>query len=63
MTHLSGLESESETSEVPIHSFAQVFVLTNLQDEIKVSASHLGMTGMVALSSGVLHDMQVRESA
>ena len=63
MNHLSGLESESETSEVPIQTFAEVFVLTNLQDEIKVSTSHLGMKGMVALSSGVLHEMQVRESA
>ena len=63
MTHLSGLESESDTSEVPILIIFTGFVLTDLQDDTKVSASLLGMSGVVALSSDVFHDVQVRKNA
>ena len=61
MTHLSGLESESDMSEVSILIIFTGFVLTDVQDETKVSVSDLGKTGVVALSSSVLHDVQVKE--
>ena len=61
MTNLSGLESESDTSEVPILIIFTGFVLTDVQDETKVSVSDLGKTVVVALSSSVLHDVQVKE--
>ena len=61
MTHLSGLESESDMSEVPILIIFTGFVLTAVQDETKVSVSDLGKTVVVALSSSVLHDVQVKE--
>ena len=63
MTHLSGLESKSDMSEVSILIIFTGFVLTDLQDDTKVSASLLGMSGVVALSSDVFHDVQVRKNA
>ena len=61
MTHLSGLESESDMSEVPILIIFTGFVLTDVQDEAKLSVSDLGKTDVLALPSSVLHDVQVKE--
>ena len=61
MTHLSGLESESDMSEVPILNIFTGFVLTAVQDQTKVSVTELGKTGVVAVSTSVLHEIQVKE--
>ena len=64
MTHLSGLESESDMSEVPISAIVTGCLLTNVKDETKSSVkAGLGETGVVAVSASVLHEIQVRENA
>ena len=48
-------------SEVPILIIFTGFVLTDVQDEAKLSVSDLGKTDVLALPSSVLHDVQVKE--